>query len=75
MGKWKLHTYSAALEHVQDKANVESVSSPATEEATWASSRSLSFALLSSSRSVCCLMRYGTDVTATIQSLTAGKAH
>lgn len=73
-GKKKLHTYSTAIDQVQDKVNMQSVISPATNQAMQTPSRCLSFALLSSSGSVCCLMHYGTEVTATSWSLTAGKA-
>lgn len=74
MGRRNLDTYSAATPQVQDKVNMQSVSSSATVQAMQIPSRSLSYALLFSSGSVCCLMYYGRLATTTSWSLTAEKA-
>lgn len=74
MGRRNLFTYSAAIDLVQDKVNMQGMNSLAKDQALQNPSRFLSIALLFSIGSVYFLMHYGTEVTATGWNLTAGKA-
>lgn len=74
MGRRNLHTYSSAIDQVQDKVYMQNVKSLAKDQALQNPSRFLSIALLFSVGSVYFLMHYGTEVTATSWNVTAGKA-